>query len=184
MAKTSKQIEGDIYHLLSASLLSEYITGGVYRHGLRPRDSRREDATVMFTTGTAGEIEEGVVTIHIYVPDLLPYSNGVRVEDGSRVEQVERLAQEWSDSLRSVKSGYTFRLHQTITTDEDEAVGQHFVVVKLRYRHYGSSLSSVDIPSQALIDVTPPAEDAGPVNVLSTEDGRHVMVRSCDKQNH
>ena len=66
MAKTSKQVQGDIYRLLRDSVLYTQITGEVYREGLRPRDSRKEDAVVIFTTGVPDEIETGVVTVNIY----------------------------------------------------------------------------------------------------------------------
>ena len=55
MAKTSKQIQGDVYRLLQDSVLSGMISGEVYRSGYRPRDSNREDAVVIFTTGLAVE---------------------------------------------------------------------------------------------------------------------------------
>ena len=99
MAKTSRQVQGDIYRLLRSSDMFPQLSGEVYRQGMR-RDSRLEDAVVIFTTGLAdGDIETGVVTVNIFVPDIDPYSNGVFVEDGVRTEQVERMAQDWADSL-------------------------------------------------------------------------------------
>lgn len=70
MAKTGKQIQGDIYQLLKDSTLYTLISGEVYRNGYRPRDSRKEDAVVTFTAGFPTEIQEGVVTVNIYVPDI------------------------------------------------------------------------------------------------------------------
>lgn len=83
MAKTSKQIQGDIYRLLMDSTLHEQITGEVYRKGMRPRDSRKEDAVVIFTAGLADQIQTGVVTVHIYVPDTDPYGNGIGLRTAS-----------------------------------------------------------------------------------------------------
>lgn len=51
MAKTGKQVQGDIYQLLKDSTLYTMISGDVYRNGYRPRDSRLEDAVVIFTAG-------------------------------------------------------------------------------------------------------------------------------------
>lgn len=137
MAKTSKQVQGDIYRLLKGSTLSSMISGEVYRNGLRPRDSRKEDAVVIFTTGLPYQIQTGVVTVNIYVPDIDPYDNGVPVEDGERTEKIERLAQQWVDSLTTDKSCYKFRLQQTIYTEEEPDINQHFVVVKLGYEYFG-----------------------------------------------
>lgn len=137
MAKTSKQIQGDIYNLLKGSALCSMISGDVYRSGYRPRDSRLEDAVVIFTTGLPDQIQTGVVTVNIYVPDIDPYQNGVLVEDGERTETIERLAQEWVDGLTTDRSCYKFRLQQTIYTEEEPDIRQHFIVVKLKYEYFG-----------------------------------------------
>lgn len=137
MTKTSKQVQGDIYRLLRDSDMFPRLSGEVYRQGMRPRDSRLEDAVVIFTSGLSDDdIETGVVTVNIFVPDIDPYSNGVFVEDGVRTEQVERMAQGWVDSLTCDKSCYKFRLQQTIYTEEEADIRQHFVVVKLAYDYY------------------------------------------------
>lgn len=136
MARTGKQIQGDIYRLLKNSTLSEALTGEVYRNGYRPRDSRLEDVIVTFTAGLADEIETGVVTINIYVPDIDPYDNGVWVEDGARTEEVEQMAQAWVDDLTADRSNYLFSLKQTITTVEEAETREHFVVIKLGYRYF------------------------------------------------
>lgn len=136
MAKTAKQVQTDIIALLRGSELATEISGEVYRNGLRPRDSRLEDAVVIFTTGLPDEIETGVVTVNIYVPDIDPYENGVLVEDGERTETLEILAQGWVDSLLGSGTNYVFELRQTIYTEAEPDIKQHFVVVKLGYRLY------------------------------------------------
>lgn len=137
MPRTSKQIEGDVYQLLRNSTLSTQISGGVYRNGQRPPDSCKEDVVVSFTAGLPSQIETGVVTINIFVPDIDPYESGVKTEDGERTEQIELFAQQWVDSLKANKYGYRFELQQTIATDYEESINQHFVVVRLSYRYFG-----------------------------------------------
>jgi len=144
MSKTGKQIQGDVYSLLKASALSSMISGEVYRKGMRPRDSKLEDAVVIFTGGFAGEIQTGVVTVNIFVPDIDPRQDGVLTEDGGRTEELERAADEWVKTLTASRGCYRFRLAQTITTEEEPEINQHFVVVKLRYRFYGSDDATVD----------------------------------------
>lgn len=134
--KTSRQVQGDIYRLLRDSTLYSMISGEVYRGGQRPRDSKLEDAVVIFTTGLATQIQVGVVTINIYVPDIDAFDNGVLVEDSQRTQEIEELAQQWVDSLTTAISCYRFELQQTIMTDADEEIHQHFVVVKLRYEYF------------------------------------------------
>lgn len=137
MAKTGKQVQGDIYRLFKDSTLYTMISGDVYRNGYRPRDSRLEDAIVTFTTGLPDQIQTGVVTMNIFVPDIDPYDNGVFVEDGERTEELERLAQAWVESLTAAVSCYKFKLMQTIYTEEDADIKQHFIVVKLGYEYFG-----------------------------------------------
>ena len=135
MAKTGKQIQSDVLALLKSSTLPSIISGKVYRRGCRPRDSKAEDAIVIFTTGLPGQIQTGVVTINIYCPDIDPYENGVLVEDGQRCETLEKAAADWVDSLTAAVSNYKFKLQQTIYTEEEPEIHQHFVVVKLQYEY-------------------------------------------------
>lgn len=133
---TAKQVQTDVYNMLKDSALSSMISGAVYRAGYRPRDSRAEDAIVTFTAGTVGEVEKGVVTVNIYVPDIDPYENGVLVEDGTRTDELEQAAAEWVQTLTAEKSDYKFKLSKTIYTEADRDTKQHFIVVILEYEHY------------------------------------------------
>ncbi len=138
MTKTSKQVQGDIIALLENSALKASVSGSVYRgtpdSSYRPRDSKQEDIVVIFTTGDPSEVQTGVVTVHIYVPDIDPYNDGVLVEDGRRTEELEKLADKWVESLTCDRSNYKFRLRQTIHTQANPDIHQHFVVVRLGYR--------------------------------------------------
>ncbi len=132
---TAKQVQTDVYQMFRASTLSSMISGAVYRAGYRPRDSRVEDAIVIFTAGLTAEVETGVVTINIYVPDIDPYDNGVLVEDGVRTAELEKAAAEWVRTLTADKSNYKFSLNKTIYTEADQDINQHFVVIVLEYKH-------------------------------------------------
>lgn len=136
MNKTGKEIQSDIMALLEGSELVNEITGAVYRNGYRPRGSELEDAVVTFTAGLGGEIQTGVVTVNVFVKDILPYRNGVMVENGARTAQLERLAQNWVDSLKAGVSNYKFELESTIHTSIDAIADEHFVVIRLNYKYY------------------------------------------------
>lgn len=135
MAKTGKEIQDDFYQMLVGSTLASAVSGRVYKNGYRPRDSRSEDIIVIFTSGFADQIQSGVVTLNIYVPDVDPYNNGVLVEDGARTIAIERAAADWVDS-NAGSTNYRVRLQRTITTDFEESIRQHFVVVQLRYDYF------------------------------------------------
>lgn len=138
MKKTSKQVQTDIIDLLRNSELAAEVTGEIYRKGYRPRDSKKEDIIVIFTTGMSDQIQTGVVTVNIYVPDIDPFDNGVFVEDGLRTEEIERLASEWVDSLNASVSGYKFKLRHAIYTEDEPNIHQHFVVIRLGYEYFDS----------------------------------------------
>lgn len=135
MAKTAKDIQTDFYTLLKDSDLAAMVNGIVYRDGFRPRDSKMEDIVIIYSAGEDdGEIQSGIVTLNIYVPDILPYKNGTMVENAARTAKIERAAQEWYESIRGVMPEYIFRLYNTIHTTADEDINQHFVVVQVKYR--------------------------------------------------
>ena len=134
MTKTGKEIQGDVLELLKSGSLASAINGGVYRSGYRPRDSRLEDAVVIFTAGLADQIQTGVITVNVYFPDI--ELNGVWVEDGVRGQQLERAAQDWVNSLTCGVSNYRFGLQASITTEPAQEIQQHFVVIMLRYRYF------------------------------------------------
>lgn len=132
---TAHKVQTDIKALLAGSELCVELSGEVYRQGYRPRDSRLEDIVVTFVAGTPAQVERGAVTLNIFVPDITPYDNGVYVEDGSRTSHIEELADRWVKSLTATRTNYKFNLLRTISTDNDEAIHQHFVVVQLEYQY-------------------------------------------------
>lgn len=136
MTKTGRQVQEDVYRMLKGGGLAAFIRGDVYLQGMRPRDSRGEDAVVAFNTGLPGDIQTGAVTVRIYVPDIDPYGNGTLVEDVSRTLEIEAAAQEWADSLTTSQSNYLFSLRRTVTTEEEPDITQHYVAVSLKYRYY------------------------------------------------
>ena len=144
---TAKQIQSDFLgfvntvqyaHASANKTLAQRVNGKVYRAGLRPRDSRKEDITVAFLTGREYDYATGFVVISIYVPDLRPYKdNGVWVEDMKRTAELEAAAAAWVEALTAGKTpGYLVDPDQTISTEDDAEINQHFVCIRLRYNYY------------------------------------------------
>ena len=138
MAKTEKEIQGDVIRLLKGSLLADSVTGKVYRNGYRPRDSKAEDIIVTHTAGLPGQIETGLVTVNIFYTDIDPYDNGVYVEDGQRGEDLQDLARLWVETLNDNALGYLFTLNQSIRSMEETELTppQHFVFIALNYQYH------------------------------------------------
>lgn len=133
---TSKRVQGDFYAWLRDSDLAAGLSGGVYRSGMRPRGSRLEDAVVAFTTGLSDQVQSGVVTVNIFVPDRDGDQTGVMEEDGKRCEEIEVAAADWFKSIYAAATCYKLRLSQAIYTEAEPDIHQHFVVVKIAYEYY------------------------------------------------
>lgn len=133
--KTGSEIEGDVYNLVQQSELKSFIKGTIYKDGLRPVDSDKEDAIVSFKTGLDYQFQVGELTINIYVPDI---DNGgkVLVKNTSRCRAIEVKANEIVRSFTNAE--YLFSLGGIIQTfrlqSEDTQVKQHFVNIKLRFK--------------------------------------------------
>ena len=96
MAKTAKQIKATLPALESSTL---YTMISVRFNGKVIALYSQLETLCDFPRQGSNRIQEGVVTCQLFVPDIDPFDNGVLVEDGERTEEMERLAQEWVDSL-------------------------------------------------------------------------------------
>lgn len=134
MILTGNEIRTDIYNLIVSSPLADAVNGGVYYDGMRPRDSKKEDIIVIFTTGFTDQIQEGTVTVNIYVPDKQFVQGGVLEENIGRTNTISRAAQNWVDSLKTRHTEYQFKLRTAIDVGEEPLLEQHFVHIRLGYR--------------------------------------------------
>jgi hypothetical protein len=137
MMKTAEEIKSDVRQLLIGSTLANQISGGIYPEGSRPRDSKKEDIVIILTASLYGEIQSGVVTVHIYVPDK-DYGRGYLEKHWERVTEVESMARTWVEGLKAGKSCYKFTLQQTICSQPNSEISQHYVVVCLAYEYYNN----------------------------------------------
>ena len=136
MIKTASEVETDIYNLLKNSAISNAISGKVYRDGYRQKDSKMEDVVIIFTSGLPDQIQTGVVTILVYVPNIDVYNNGSLLKNGARIDFLEKQARIWVNSLTASSSDYLFELNQTIMTLEEPELHQHFISIRLKYSLY------------------------------------------------
>ena len=134
MTKTGQQIEDDIFSLLKESELKLFVGGGLYKYGTRPYKSTSEDIIVKFVTALDDEVQEGVVVVNIYVPDIDAHDSGSHIKDIPRCKQIEIKANEWIKSLTADKSDYLFSLSQSIYTEQEADINQHFITVRLKFK--------------------------------------------------
>lgn len=131
MKKTGGQIELDVFNLLRDELKT-IIRGDVYLQGTRPFDSHNEDVLVSFMTGRDADIQRGVVTITVFVPDI-DFGGGKLVKDIARCNQLEAFM---LDLVSHLKSEYKFSLERTIQSFPEPDIHQHFIDVKLDYKRF------------------------------------------------
>ncbi len=132
MKKTGSTFEKEIFHLIRNSGLKSKISGNVYRAGMRPFNSSKEDAVITFITGRDGERQKGIVTINVYVPDI-NHEGKIKVKNIGRCNEIEEYLEEIVRELK--KDGYRFSLDSIIQTFQEEDIEQHFVSVKLKFEY-------------------------------------------------
>ena len=131
MSKVGGEIEYDIMRLVRASALRDAVNGDIYLQGARPIGSNKEDIVISFMDGLDAQIQTGIVTINIYVPDI-DNGTGVLVKNTSRCRELERIAY---NSVKQFKSyGYYFSLGWLITSFPEPDIHQHFVNVRIRFK--------------------------------------------------
>jgi len=130
-SKTGGEIEKDVYVIISASALKTSITGLIYKDGMRPVTSIKEDAIVSFMTGLDAQIQTGALNLNIYVPDI-DNGSGQLVKNGSRCTALEIMANALIQSL--IPNEYRFSLGAIVQTFQAENIPQHFVNCKIKFQ--------------------------------------------------
>lgn len=127
MIKTGAQVQTDFYHFVKKSPLASMVSGMVYKAPLRPHNAVSEDITVRFLTGTHGQIQNGVMIVNVFVPNI-----EANVPDLGRLETLEGAAAEWLDGLQDF-DGYSVRPDDMIKSMPYEDGKQYFVNIRLRF---------------------------------------------------
>jgi len=140
MNKTGTQVLTDVYGWLRGSALADMVSGGVYYAETRPRDSKLEDIVVGYLAGVPADLQQIVVNINIFVPDIDPWDNGVFTPDIARIAAVETAAAEWANSLTvgTTDGKYQVSLYDNIHSGEAAGIGQHYINIQLRLRHWSN----------------------------------------------
>lgn len=136
-ALTGSRIIGDFIRLLRQTALPGKIGGDIYRSGLRPRDSHKEDLVVILTDAGAEQFQSGTVTLNLYVPLIRNSVDGVMVENGRRCEELEEVVAKAVSSITAASSQYLLSLSEAVRTRRDDETGQSFIVARIGFKHFG-----------------------------------------------
>ena len=134
MRKSEKHIEKDLYRLVSASQLAKAISGKVYRGKMRPEDSQKEDITITFLSGIEGQIQNGVIILNVYVPDITLKGSARKVEDTSRIETLEDAVIGFVRDCKS--SEYLYTLDGSPRSIEVEGINQHVIYTRIHFQRF------------------------------------------------
>lgn len=129
--KTEKQIEKDVFSVVKAAV-SDFISGKVYRKGMRPDDARGEDVVVSFLTGFNLQVQSGIVNVNAYVPDKAVSGYSVKVQDIKRLDALEELICGVFENI--VNDEYDFAIEDTPVTDAVEGIEEHFINFRVKFR--------------------------------------------------
>lgn len=129
--KTEKQIEKDVFSVVRAAV-SDFISGKVYRKGMRPDDARGEDIVVSFLAGTNQQIQSGIVNVNAYVPDVTAKGYSKKVQDIKRLDAIEQHIVAVFENI--VNEEYDFAIDDTPVTDSVEGIEEHFINFRVKFR--------------------------------------------------
>lgn len=132
MRKTGAQVETDIYKSIKESIKAN-INGDVYTSSGRPTDSKKEDAVIIFMTGRDGQIQEGVVVVNVFVPDIYPATEkGRSVKDTKRCREIEIALAGITDSMTTPE--YQIYREDMIQTYKNQDRDEHFINARLSFQ--------------------------------------------------
>ena len=135
MTKTEQDIERDFYTYVKASTLGQTVTGSVYRSGMRPDDAETEDVVVKLLTGIDSQVQEGIVILNIYVPDVYAGSRR-KVIDHARIATLQTAL---TDMMNNAASDFEYHVRADATPQtlalEGVDVAQHLIYARIRYRY-------------------------------------------------
>lgn len=130
MIKTEQEIERDFYTMIKSSELGAAIRGGLYRDGMRPDNSVEEDLIVKLLSGDDEQVQEGVILINLYVPDI---SDGKRnVKDLGRIAELQSVIRSFIHDNESTE--YDLSADGTPKSMLNEEINQNLIVARIKYR--------------------------------------------------
>ena len=132
--KTGGQVETDFYRATKKTELSRKISGEVYRDGFRPRNSKKEDIIIRMTALSVGQLQEGVLTILVFVPDSEVYGKGNLKRNITKLNKFEELGEKAVEEIRQELSEYQNVELQTGIQSYPDSNEEHFVSIKISFQ--------------------------------------------------
>ena len=132
--KTGTQIEKDFVHFVKASPIADAIKGQVLRDGMRKRNAKTEDAVVIFNSGLDGQVQDGCITINVFVPKK-PFGKDTEpVKDIGRVDALEQVIRNWLSRFNDSEYLLPAKGRNTINSFEDPETNETYICARIRFK--------------------------------------------------
>lgn len=134
MRKTWSDIEQDFYNAIKQTELAHTVNGGVYKFGIRPKNSKKEDVIIKVSALGAKQLQEGTVTVMVYLQPLAKHSDGWIVPNKQRIAEIERLVDQLPEELMPLLTEYNgLKLFDGVGNYTEPDTEEFFVSVKIKF---------------------------------------------------
>lgn len=130
--KTEQEIERDFFAMVRQSSLGRSIKGGIYRSEMRPNGAISEDIVIKLLAGTNGQIQRGIITLNVYVPDVPYLNDGRNVPNHSRISELQGLVNEFIAGQSATE--YQTTPDEMPRTESAEEIGQHYIYTRIHFK--------------------------------------------------
>lgn len=132
-SKSTIRIEMEMFNALEA-LMSKLIQGNFYPGSSvqRPDTATTEDAVLTVSSADAGQIEQGIARLNIFVPDI-DCGMPTKVGNTGRLDQLAAADEEVVETLNGSDTDYLFALKQATQVLSVPGKSEHFVNITLRF---------------------------------------------------
>jgi hypothetical protein len=137
MVKSEYRLRQILYDKLDGSLLKETITGKIYKNGVRPAGSTKEDIVINVIVLTSEQFQRGIANVNLYVPDITVNLEGKQqlMPDSIRLAHLAELA--LPIFLESASQEYAFDLGDQHELAEPETK-QHYINLRIDFQFFPS----------------------------------------------
>ncbi|MDQ6482333.1 hypothetical protein [Dyadobacter sp. LHD-138] len=130
--KTVLDMGVEVYKLVNVPVLTNTISGGIYRN-TRPADSDREDIVVNTVTLGDGTRQHGIANINIYAKDICVARSNILLADTSRLKTLTELVKPLVEEIDG--DGFALWLISTKLFSEP-LINQHFMNLRIEVQMY------------------------------------------------
>lgn len=121
----------DVYQVLRTSQLKTAVTGGLYKLQ-RPDDSTKEDIVINSLPIVAGDVDQCVINVNVYIPDLqISIAGKPQTQpDFARMKQLT----DYGKLVLEEYTSQTFRFFiDNIGVFREQSINQHYINFRLSY---------------------------------------------------